>query len=405
VSSSARPSTSRGLNERRSRRRLRVRLCVCGGVRTGAFLLVVVAGTHRAAAQRTDFSIDLQATRLRYADTVHASGASISPELRLDGEQASLRVAGTYAQFANAWSMDGTLDGSVFTPEYGPWSLEVGTSLGGSTHEDGARTGSANALARVHAMWDHAGVWLGGAGGLVTDGISSRHVQRGDIGAWWNTTRGSATLIAEPSRIDGTTRYTDLSAMGHWRRARIDLGGLLGTRTGTSLPFLDNGPSTWASASAVVWLVPKLAIVAGGGTYPVDYAQGFPGGRFASLGIRLSSRSKRLTESSSTDTKSRPGFVDDVRVTKTAGGERQLQLHATNVRSVDVNGDFTGWKPHRLMPSLTPSGDGWWTIQLPRGAGTYQLVVRTNDGTWAPPPTLPTIKDEFGGVTGVLVVP
>jgi len=68
---------------------------------------------------------------------------------------------------------------------------------------------------------------------------------------------------------------------------------------------------------------------------------------------------------------------------------------------VDVTGDFTGWVPR----TLNRGADGWYSFETPLSPGTYQMNVRVNGGEWLPPPSLPTVKDEFGGLTGVLLVP
>jgi hypothetical protein len=67
---------------------------------------------------------------------------------------------------------------------------------------------------------------------------------------------------------------------------------------------------------------------------------------------------------------------------------------------VEVSGDFTQWAP----VSLERASDGWWTTSVRADPGTYQMNLRVDGGQWMVPPGMLTMKDEFGGVTGLLVV-
>jgi len=63
-------------------------------------------------------------------------------------------------------------------------------------------------------------------------------------------------------------------------------------------------------------------------------------------------------------------------------------------------GDLTAWQPRRLARG---SG-GWYTVALAATPGSSQLMLRIDGGEWNPPPGLPTVRDEFGGTTGVVVI-
>jgi len=93
--------------------------------------------------------------------------------------------------------------------------------------------------------------------------------------------------------------------------------------------------------------------------------------------------------------------VTDLQLAGSSGGRQTLRLRVPGARTVDVTGDFTGWVPR----TLSRGADGWYSFETPLSPGTYQMNVRVNGGEWLPPPSLPTVKDEFGGLTGVLLVP
>jgi len=378
-------------------------LCPSGRLRAAGILLCITAALHEAGAQRVTSAVDLQTTRLQYADTVDATAAGISPSLRLDWDRAMLGAWGTYAQLGHAWSADGSVGASLFTPSAGPLSAELASTLGGSTHQDGTRTGSAIALGRVHLDAARAGAWIGGGGGSTWDGRTWRALREGDFGAWLSNGPASLTITAEPTVVDDTIRYADLGAEASLRTGIFELGAVAGTRAGSRLPALASNPTTWGSVSATAWLFPRVALLASAGTYPVDYTQGFPGGKFASVGVRIA-LSRRTSETLAESPLGAAPASEDVTsfdIASGARGVRTFRVHAPGARTVEISGDFTQWQPRRL----TPAGNGWYTIAMPIASGTYQMNMRVNAGPWLVPPSLTSVRDEFGASTGLLVLP
>jgi hypothetical protein len=41
---------------------------------------------------------------------------------------------------------------------------------------------------------------------------------------------------------------------------------------------------------------------------------------------------------------------------------------------------------------------------LPIPAGAHEIALRIDGGAWIAPPGLTTIRDEFGGISGLLVI-
>lgn len=353
-----------------------------------------------ASAQRVSSAVDLQETRLRYADTVDANATGITPSVRLDWNLASISAYATYAHLANAWSADGTAAASVFTPTRHGWSGELAGTLGGSTHEDGTRTAAVTGAGRLHLDGANAGIWLGAGAGSTSDGFVWRGIRQGEGGLWVGSGPGSLTLAVVPTSVDDSIRYTDLSAEGSWHSGRLELDALLGSRAGAHLPSIASNATSWGSATAAFWVLSRAAVVASAGTYPVDYTQGFPGGRFASIGVRIA-LTRRPDDASAIDLAfpSANGSAD-FHVDPVARGMTMIHVHAPNARKVEMMGDLTAWKPRRF----TRGRDGWYTLALAATPGSSQLVLRIDGGEWNPPPGLPTVRDEFGGTTGVVVI-
>lgn len=373
-----------------------------GGFLSLAALLAAGAISGRAGAQRVTSSLDVQGTRLRYADTVDATATGLTPSVRLDWGHGLLSASGTYAQLSSAWSADGSVDGAVFTPSRGPFSAELAATVGGSTHQDGTRTGMAIGMGRLHFDGQSSGLWIGAGGGATSDGFVWRGVRQGEAGAWLSNGPASLTLTAEPTIVDDSIRYTDLTAEGGWTAGRLELGAVGGARAGAHLPSVASNATAWGSVRAMVWVASRVALLGSAGTYPVDYTQGFPGGRFASVGVRLSLSPRARPAEVPVPVEpvaAAAGGVSKVQLVPRANGA-VLQVFAPGARTVEVNGDFTGWTPR----ALAPAGQGWFTLPAPIAAGTYQMNVRVNGGEWLVPPSLAVVRDEFGGSSGVLVV-
>jgi hypothetical protein len=160
--------------------------------------------------------------------------------------------------------------------------------------------------------------------------------------------------------------------------------------------------SAWGSVAATLWLTSHVGLVAAGGTYPVDYTQGYPGGRYLSLAVRfggrpmsaaaLSSRAQARTPLRSTAAGPR------LEIAALPNGRRAIRVQAPGARSVEVMGDFTAWQPLEL----TAAPGGWWTATLAVAPGMHQLNVRVNGGAWDVPVGALESVDEFGARVGVL---
>jgi hypothetical protein len=192
-----------------------------------------------------------------------------------------------------------------------------------------------------------------------------------------------------------------------WTHAKLDLGAVLGVRVGDQLTALGGTARSWGSVNAVRWLGARLALVAAGGTYPIDPTQGFPGGRFAALSIRFATR--RVPAAQSVVTQESPielqpdeqlAIASDFKAARTSASTVKLMVKAPRANHVEVSGDFTGWTPVALILG----SDGWWAATLPIAPGKYQMNVRLDGGEWIVPPGLLSMLDEFGGRVGLLVV-
>ena len=350
--------------------------------------------------------MDLGGVALRYADTLNASAFTLTPRAVADWGRGVAEASGTYSQFASGgWSTQGALSGSLFTPlARGPLA-ELSGFGGGSAHQDGTRTGEVLINARLHFMRTRGEFFAGAGGGRTWFGGSSSNVFLGEVGASTTLRDVTTSLALSPVAVD-SLRYTDGQLTLSWTRDKLDLSAVLGIRVGDQLTALGGTARSWGSLNAVRLLGARFALVAAGGTYPIDPTQGFPGGRFVSLSVRMSTR--RAVEQSinprqaEVEAPSGEGLPVVTAFAAEQSGVRSVTLKVKAPRAdlVEVSGDFTGWTPLRL----NSVSDGSWALTLPIGPGKYQMNLRLNGGEWLVPPGLLSMLDEFGGRVGLLVV-
>jgi hypothetical protein len=358
-----------------------------------------------SGAQRVEATLDAGATGISYADSIGAVAATLSPSLRLESARATLGTAGSISELGTgAWTAQGSLDASAFTKSIATLRGELAGSAGGSAHEDGTRTGQLDARARIHLMRGAWGLWAGGGAGRAWDGTMGHALALGDAGAWLRRDSFTAVLSATPTAMDDDIRYADMELAVHRFLSRGEVGAALGARAGQGLI----GPArstAWGSIAGVLWLAPRVGIVASAGTYPPDLAQGFPNGRYVSLSMRLDShpwRRRELPEHVSMSRDEAP-LRDGIGqfAAASSGDQRTIRVRAPRANRVELAGDVTNWTP----VALTSTGNGWWTITLAVPAGVHPVSLRIDGGPWVAPPGLVAVTDEFGGTSGMWNVP
>ncbi len=361
-------------------------------------------------AQRVVSSIDVSGTSVWYADSVRSAGPSVTPAIELDWPRATIDGFATVSRLgAGGFSMEGGISPSIFTPNAGPVTAELAGSFGGSEHQDGTHTGQALGLARVYYMTPLAGAWIGGGAGRTWDGVVWRNVRQGEAGAWLERNGVTSLVTVSPVTAQDTIRYTDVQGAVRYAARSVELGVTAGARSGSVGAAVGGTSRAWGSISVLAWLTSRLALVGDAGTYPVDLTQGYPGGRFVTVSLRIGARATRTAamresagenpiDEAAEETKAAGVATFAVRTVR--GTSRELRVYAPSARSVEINGDFTHWQP----AALAPAGGGWWSTTQSIAPGTYQLNVRVNGGPWLAPPGLLTTTDEFGGIVGLLTI-
>jgi len=356
-----------------------------------------VSATH-AAAQRIESTLDLGGVAIRYADSLDAVAATTSTSWLEDWGSRLAAAGATYSRFGGDWSLQGQASGSVFLP-LNRFVGELAAFAGGSTHRDGSHTGEILANARIHAERPFAEWFVGAGAGQTTFGGESRTLLLAEAGISRSLAIGSATFTFTPVAMGDSIRYADAQASFSGQRGNLDFSAIAGGRLGDQLESLGGTSRVWGSLSVTSWFTSRLAIVLGGGSYPIDPTQGFPGGRFISLSVRLSHPPHTTRVANTDSAQVVQTEATSFEFTRTAG-VITFRVLAPLAHSVDLAADFTDWDP---VP-MAAAGNGWWILSRGLNAGKYQINLRMNGGKWVVPPGLLGMRDEFGGSVGLLVV-
>jgi 1,4-alpha-glucan branching enzyme len=143
-------------------------------------------------------------------------------------------------------------------------------------------------------------------------------------------------------------------------------------------------------------LTERLALVGSTGASAVDVAQGLPGGRYATIALRVTTRAGGALELRS---RSR-AIARDMETWREADGTVLLVVHAPRARRVELMGDFTDWRP--LV--MRREADDHFAARIWLPAGSYRINVRVDGGTWTAPPGTTAVADEYNGAAGLLVI-
>jgi hypothetical protein len=346
---------------------------------------------------------------LRYADTISTGAAVVTPHIYANWGSGFADASATLSQFTvGGWSAQGTLSGSRFIPTDRSFVAELAALAGGSTHNDGTRTGEIVGNGRMHFSRGPGEFFIGAGAGRTWDGSAWRKLWLGEAGVSIGSEVRNAVLSFSPASVNDSIDYADLQGSFEWETNRVDLSGVVGTRFGDQLTTLSNSATSWASVSAVRQISNRLALSLSGGSYPIDPTQGFPGGRFISLSLRILTGPRRPALPGPTQADSVPGAspaaprIDAFSASRDGQGLLTLTVSAPGADSVEVNGDFTNWVPLRL--TRDPINTAQWFARLPIDPGQYQMNIRINGGKWMVPPGILSMLDEFGGPVGLLLV-
>ncbi|MFQ5550075.1 MAG: glycogen-binding domain-containing protein [Gemmatimonadales bacterium] len=347
-------------------------------------------------------TVDIGAGSVDYDDVPTLAVYSITPRLAFTDGWATLLVSGTFSRFDNeGWGSRMVAAFSFLTPEYRGLRAEFSGRGESQANRVTTRAGYGEGRVRIHYSGTRGGVWVGAGSARVWDGGFWQASARSETGLWFQEgvvgLRGSmrrAEYRPGSRRADRLT-YQTIEAALTIGDASYQFEGTVGRRYGENF----EATTTW-SAAAAYWLSRFVALSAAAGRYAVDPAQGLPGGNYVSLGMRLAPSSFFR----STPTRRRARTSEDAvrfEVVVVPTGRRVFRYVGQAVRSVQIIGSFSDWRPLDLLET----SPGVWELTIALSPGSYFVNIRIDEGEWIVPPGVTVVEDDFNGSVGLVIVP
>lgn len=198
----------------------------------------------------------------------------------------------------------------------------------------------------------------------------------------------------------------DTEAGVSWVRGRTTWDWLMGVRLGEAA----KGTVGWGSLSVSWPLRGGLLGTASLGKYPVDLIQGLPGGTYMAVAMRLpNGRFPSLRtppRPAAPPPPPRPELPTSEPLTLVIGPAldsleiREIRVWAPGVREVELLADFVDWIPVPLVRQPNGEWQGYYYVK----AGLHRLNLRLDRRELAVPRNLATVRDDFNGQVGLIVV-
>ena len=361
-------------------------------IRILVFTCASLVALCAAATAQARASLGVGVGTIRTEQGTPFSAASLSPALRYTEAALLAQASGFVASLPNGvWATHGRLYFWGITPRLtGRWRLGTEEILTGTTETSAAATAAAHGVAELLWARPRWGVGLGAgpsAGFIAHEpSVVALHTR---ARAWWRPASGTQWQASvEPTRFFGAW-FTDVSA-----GVLVERGpAVVSLEADARLSHVYE--STGAASAFLAWsLGPATSLELAGGSYLREPYQGFPRGRFLTVGLRLGSLRSTRPAVVSTG-RSAPPLVPERR-----GDSLVVRFRFANVRSVAIAGDWNGWKP---LP-LRAGGGSTWEGTLALHPGTYHFNVLVDGREWVVPAGVQTIPDGAGGLVAVLKV-
>ena len=377
-------------------------------MRTLALIGLCGVSVHALCAQVTA-NVEAGITDVQYDGFLTSGAASISPTMRWQhpGGRGFLSARGTYLQFQSGRrSIDGSANGSWFTPLARHWRGELGLAAGASDYANIASFSHGQVDARLHLMDEDRGGWIAATMGRSSFGTGPRPVTVVAVGMWLLRTDKTMFVSLDRSFI-GDTAYTDLRSSARWQRASIVLEGVVGARVWSR----GGGRGVYGEGSATLTLGRQAALVVSAGRYPTDAVSGSLAGRYMTAAVRLGRITVRRPATpvfSGNSHASEPHSSPSTTVTRLEIETRRddavrLTVYAPGATVVEISGDFTDWRPVALSRSPT-TADAWLaSLRIP--SGIHRINVRRDGGPWMAPGGTTRSADDYDGEVGVFILP
>jgi hypothetical protein len=309
--------------------------------------------------------------------------------------------------------LNGELNASYLLPRLLGLRPDLLGQFGASTEPTGQAALGWDLGVRLNTAGTTAGAWLSAAVGAAgtrrprnrltkLEGGFRRAIGPARINLWLARTGFGAGVAPEgglgqdSSLPDTLVRksvvgYTDVGSRVSFGLNRYELGAALTRRIGS----ISNRHTAW-ELNATWWMAPGLGLIGAAGHSLPQLGYTIPGGRYTTLGLRLTFGTRSPAKSAREPTAAAPSAAPASLIV----ADRRLRIQGPLARSAEVMGDFTNWEP-RPMAQLSA---GSWTLPGELSPGVHHLNVRFDGGPWLVPEGAIAVDDGFGGRAGMVVV-
>ena len=397
-----------------------------------AFAAAGILGASSASAQFRS-AIDLASRSAQPGPGAWQNQFAVSPFARFDHSRFSLDGRWTlYGAEGDRLNGVGNATATYFSPSLAGLQFSVAGFANRELLNESIAVSKLGTDARLSYKTNRSGLWVGRELSRDDKSTPMSSVPRGSAGLWhqWGTAVASISVSAFggnqqtisttremkyneakrnapagvrdtlqdsiPVTVVDTTRdrrgWNDAEFSLNWGVGRLALRGSLGARVLTRR----QPNEMWGQVQGTYALASDIALIASGGVHPSSVAYGVSRARFMQLGVRIAPSALLKPR---VPLGVRPAAVA-FEVSDVAQGQRTLRIRVPSARTVELSGDFTGWKPI----TLRRGDDERWEATLPIAPGMHRIAIRVDGESWAPPPGVSTVSDEFQGTVGVIVV-
>jgi hypothetical protein len=355
------------------------------------------------AAQVTA-TTDLSFGAVKYQGFLGSAAASVTPAIRYDSRSFSAAAQGSYLVYESGNTL---LQGAGAAAWLSPAVRSVRAELSGfgglGRYAAAPVAGYGLARARLHAMDDTRGVWLGaGIGQAYTEVLTAGTTEAG-LGAWATFPGLAVTFSATRSAV-ADSAFTDLTASVRWHRGPVEVTAFAGVRPQSAAN--DEGP--FGEIVARLALTRLVAAQVAVGEFPADPLRGAVAGRYLSAGLRVTfldagAALRAADERLRSEVRlpfPLPADAPALEFEHAAIGVRTLTIRDVSAERVEIAADFTDWQP----VAFTMVRRSVWELPVALPPGVYRLNVRIDGGRWQVPRGARPQRDEFGGLVGLVVV-
>ena len=371
---------------------------------------VLFAACTAAGAQSSrDLRIEGGAARVRPYGHDERDVLVLGALWREGRERFALLASGTMSYARDSVAAAQGIAALAFRPSVdGPYQIEggvAGAAFGVSTV---GRGGSVGAFARHRLAFASGGFWAGTAlGETRRDGLSSTSTAV-DIGGWVKMMDAELSLSLARlrssdfplfeasgiflSRSAAAHDISDAIAAFHWTVGPLVIDAAHIWRTGLRASWVQQTAFNWSASWA---LTERAAVQFGMGRQLADPLRGTPDALMASASLRLAilpTHESVVALRTTARTRLMPQDVGAVLIVHVTGPD--------STSRVELAGTFSGWEP----VALRRRSDGW-EAQVALTPGRHRVAFRVDDGPWRAPSNLARMKDDFGGESGLIVVP